>query len=143
MDKLLNLNKIDIKIRSNNSLDNFNKILHKNFSHKGEQEPYLFLDTIMEEPLNHENYINQLNSQILPEESKAIITGTSKKKLPKNINLYEEINYIIVELENDNILCDDNIKNKSDVEDFPNDLSDEISTKIDNKHTNKYNNDIY
>ena len=38
--KLLNLHNIDIKIRTNNSLENFNKLFNSNFSHKGSQEPY-------------------------------------------------------------------------------------------------------
>lgn len=46
--KLLNLNNTNFKIRTNNSLENFNKLFNSNFANKGSQDPYLFLDTLME-----------------------------------------------------------------------------------------------
>ena len=40
---ILNLKDINIKIRTNNWFDNFNKLFNPNFSHKHPQEPYIFL----------------------------------------------------------------------------------------------------
>lgn len=61
--KILNLNNTDIKIRTNNSLENFNKLFNSNFANKGLQDPYLFLDTIMKEAILHVNKINEFKSK--------------------------------------------------------------------------------
>lgn len=82
--KLLNLNNIDIKIRTNNSLENFNKLFNSNFKHKGPQEPYLFLDTIMEEVIYHQNEIDDFNSKSSQDISKIEFYGKSKKEFIKN-----------------------------------------------------------
>ena len=77
-------------------MENFNKIFNKNFNHKGPQEPYLFLDAIMNEAVTHENYINKINSLPYPNSSKKYLIG---KSFSNNDNvLNDEITKIISEL---------------------------------------------
>ena len=95
--KILNLKNRDIKIRTNNTLENFNKIFQQSFIKKGCQEPVIFLESIMSEVYNHEIYINKLNS-------KKINNISNSKKLNKthktNSNNNFEIKEIIEEIEN-------------------------------------------
>ena len=56
----LNLNYIDIKLRTNNCLENYNNKFNKNFKKKGKQETFIFLDAIMNEVINHEKILNEL-----------------------------------------------------------------------------------
>ena len=66
----LNLNNIHIKIRTNNSLENYYNNFQNNFNKKGKQEAFIFLDVIMEEVINHEKTLCELNSKSFKELSK-------------------------------------------------------------------------
>ena len=97
--KILVLKDVDIKLRTNNSLENFNKLLKKHFFKKGIQEPYLFLDVIMDEVIIHENYINKINSKSFDNLAKSKIRGTSIKKKDNDTNFLSEIKNLILDIE--------------------------------------------
>ena len=98
--KVLSLNNINIKIRTNNSLENFNKILKKQFFKKGAQEPFLFLDVIMNEVIKHEGFINNKNSKTFDMASKSVLNGTSLKDIDNDTDFIREINDIISDIVN-------------------------------------------
>ena len=56
-DNILNLKNVDIKIRTNNNIKNFNKIFQQNFNKKVCQEPVYFLDEIYKNKLNSKKLI--------------------------------------------------------------------------------------
>jgi len=134
-DKILNLKNVDIKIRTNNSIENFNKIFKQSFIKKGSQEPVYFLETIMSEVCNHEIYINKLNSKNIKNIS------ISKKLNKKNLNnnhYNKEIKDIIEEIENIsfNNLSDDNaLPNQISLENIDLNETDFFNNK--NKYKNK------
>ena len=99
---VLSLNNINIKIRTNNSLENFSKLLKKQFLKKGAQEPYIFLDVIMNEVVKHEAYINNINSKTFNNASKSILNGTSLKDIDNDKDFFQEINNIIFDIVNNN-----------------------------------------
>ena len=63
-----------------------NNNFQRNFPHKGEQEPYFFLDTIINDLKNHEININQIYRENINFAYKEYINGTSKKQYNDNDN---------------------------------------------------------
>jgi hypothetical protein len=73
---------------------NFNRLLQKNFAHKGEQELYIFIDSLMDEVAQHEIEINQINNKkSFPPLNKNKIKGL-------NLCIEDEINSVISAIKN-------------------------------------------
>ena len=87
------LNNVDIKLKTNNSLENFNKLLKKQFLKKGVQEPYTFLDIIMGEVIKHENFINKINCKSFDKISISRLKGSSMKDNLNDSNFLKELKY--------------------------------------------------
>ena len=64
-DNSLILNETSVKFRTNNSLENFNKRLKNYFNYKTPIYMGLFVDILIEEVIEHENYIIDENKKPL------------------------------------------------------------------------------
>ena len=109
---ILELNDINIKFRTNNSLENFNRKFKQYFQKKTNVNIINYVDILAEEVVFHENYLIEENRKPLKLISQNKLKGNYTKKIKKITEFYEEISKDILEYD----LADNNEKENFETE---------------------------
>ena len=92
IDGTLNLNGINVKFRTNNCLENFNRILKRYFNMKKNIPMITFIDVLKEEVLSHEEFMISENQKSLKPLSKTKLKGENNYPYSnEDLNFFEEI----------------------------------------------------
>ena len=90
IDGTLNLNGIYVKFRTNNCLDNFNRILKRYFNMKKNIPMITFIDVLKEEVLSHEEFMISENQKSLKPLSKTKLKGENNYPYSnEDLNFFE------------------------------------------------------
>ena len=99
-DGSLQLDEINIKFRTNNSLENFNRRLKSNFHSRKNINIINFIDILVDEVQNHEAYLIEENRKPLAAISINKLKGKSLEKDESKNIYYESISKEILEYDN-------------------------------------------